>query len=280
VNALVSFITGINSVANVAGRLLFSWVSLVQGEVSITIISAVVGVALLILFKYTSNQKAIGRVRDDINANLLAIKLFKDSLAVTLGSQVKLFLAALKLLVYSIVPMLIMFIPMSLLLAQMGLWYQARPFRVHEDAIVVKLALDRDFDNSVQFALDPLPGIETLVGPVRVYSKKEVYWKLRATKTGEYRLRFRVGDIPFEKEVAVGNWFVRTSPERPGTEFLGALMYPLEKPFAPDSAVRAIEVFYPDRDSKICGTNYWIIYFFVVSMVFAFLFKPILKVRI
>ena len=50
-------------------------------------IAAVTGVLLLVVFKYTSNQRAIKRVRDDINANLLALKLFKDSTAVSLRAQ-------------------------------------------------------------------------------------------------------------------------------------------------------------------------------------------------
>ena len=34
---------------------------------------------MLVAYKYTSNQRAVKRARDDISANLLTLKLFKDN---------------------------------------------------------------------------------------------------------------------------------------------------------------------------------------------------------
>ena len=75
---------------SVAGAL-FAPVAVLPGWLSITMISAVLGVLLLLIFKYTSNQKAIGCIRDKINANLIGAWLFKDSLSVTVKSQLKVF---------------------------------------------------------------------------------------------------------------------------------------------------------------------------------------------
>lgn len=278
-DALVSLLWGVNRATDAIGWLAFSWLAFMPAEVSLTIVSAVIGVLLLFLFKYTSNQNAIGRTRDAINANLLAIKLYKDSIAVALASQARLFVGSLKLLVYSIVPMLIMIVPVSLILAQMGLWYQARPFNVG-DPIIVKLELGRPFDNQTPIALEAAKGVQTVVGPVRVYSKKEVYWKLKAVKSGDHRLVFRVGEKRYEKRLAIGDGLMRLSLKRPGTDFFDVLLHPLEKPFSRGSVVSAITLLYPDSASIVSGTNTWIVYFFVVSMIVAFLFKPVLKVRI
>ena len=73
---------------------------------SLTVISALLGVVLLILFKYTSPQTAIGRVRDKIKSRLLAMKLFKDNIPVVLKSQLQVFIASILLLIYSIPPIL------------------------------------------------------------------------------------------------------------------------------------------------------------------------------
>ena len=73
---------------------------------------------------------------------------------------------------------------------------------------------------------------------------------------------------------------MRLSPKRPGADFADILLYPLEKPFTSDSPVHSISINYPERNSRIYGTDWWIVYFFVVSMIFAFMFKPLLKVRI
>ncbi|MCP4602808.1 MAG: hypothetical protein GY847_20210 [Proteobacteria bacterium] len=277
---LVSLVSWANIVTNAIGGLLLAPVSFIPGWLSITIISAVMGVVLLILFKYTSNQKAIGHVRDDISANLLAIKLFKDNVSVTIKSQARVFGASFKLLYYAIVPMLIMMVPVSLVLAQMGLWYQTRPFQLGDEPIVVKLKLNQNLDVLPDVTLDPLAAAETTVGPVRVESKQEIYWKLRPQKKGDHRLIFHIGNNKYEKHLLVGDGFMRVNPKRPQRDFFDVLLYPLEDPFPLESTVQSINIDYPIRDSWVCGTDWWIIYFFVVSMIFALIFKPFLKVRI
>jgi hypothetical protein len=51
-------------------------------------------------------------------------------------------------------------------------------------------------------------------------------------------------------------------------------MHPAEEPFAPDSIVQSVTIDYPDRLSRTSGTDWWLIYFFIASMVFAFISKP------
>ena len=276
----VQLITWVNVVTNAIGGLLLAPVAAVSGWGSITVISAVLGVLLLVIFKYTSNQMAIGRVRDDIKANLLAVKLFKDSISVTFRSQARVFAGSFKLLFYAIVPMLVMIVPVCLILAQMGMWYQARPLRPSDEPVIVKLKLNNNLDTLPQVTLESLPAARTMIGPVRVFSKKEIYWKIKPIEDGNYNLIFHVGDRRYEKQLAIGDGFMRLSPKRPGPDFSDILLYPLERPFAPDSPVYSISIDYPERDSRISGTNWWIVYFFIASMIFAFIFKPLLKVRI
>ena len=104
-------ITWINVLTNTLGRFVLAPVGFLPGWLSNTIISAVTGIALLIIFKYTSNQNAIGKVRDGIKANLLALWLFKDSIIVTLQSQGRVFKGAFLLLFHALRPMLVMIIP-------------------------------------------------------------------------------------------------------------------------------------------------------------------------
>lgn len=277
---LIQLITWVNVVTNAIGGFFLAPVASVPGWFSITVISAVLGVFLLIIFKYTSNQKAIGCVRDDIKANLLAVKLFKDSFSVTFRSQARVFCASFKLLFYSIVPMLVMIVPVILIMAQMSLWYQARPLLPGDEPVIVRLKLNDNLDTLPQVFLESLPAARTMIGPVRVFTKKEIFWKIKPVEDGNYNLIFHIGDRRYEKQVAVGEGFMRLSPKRPGADFADILLYPLEKPFTSDSPVHSISINYPERDSRINGTDWWIVYFFVVSMIFAFMFKPFLKVRI
>ena len=101
---LAQAITLINSLTNSFGGFCLSPIAATSGWLSITLISAVLGVMLLLIFKYTSNQKAIAGIRDDIKANLLAIKLFRENIAVTFRSQARVFICSFKLLFHSALP--------------------------------------------------------------------------------------------------------------------------------------------------------------------------------
>ncbi len=237
---LVQMAAWLNGPANALGRFLLAPVGWLPGWLSATIISAVTGVLLLVIFKYTSNQRAIKRVRDDIKAHLLALKLFKDSTSVTFRAQGRILLGAFRLMVLSIVPMLVMMAPVCLLLGQLALWYQSRPLRVGEEAVVtVKLGGDHE-----------LPWPEVRLAPTSAV------------------------------EVAVGDGFMRLSAKRPGWSWSDILLHPWERPFRTDSSVESIEIDYPDRVSWTSGTDWWVAYWFVASTVAALCFRPLLNVNI
>ncbi len=166
--------------------------------------------------------------------------------------------------------MLVMVVPISLLLAQLSLWYQARPLRVGEETVVT-LRLDGAEASWPDVRLEPAPPIEVAVGPVRVLAKREVCWSIRARESGYHRMLFRVDDVACEKELAVGEGFMRVSRQRPGWYGMDIVEHPWEKPFASDGCVRSIEIDYPERSSWVSGANSWVIYWFLVSTVAAWL---------
>ena len=279
-NFLVSVIISVNAAVNAIGRFLLAPTGKLPGWLSITAISAVTGLVLMIIYKYTSNQAAIGRVKDHIKANLLALKLFKDSLAVTFRSQGQVFKGAMLLLVHSVQPMLVMIIPVSLLLAQMGLWYQSRPLLPGEETIVTMELNDNEDSSWPQISINSMPSAEVVTGPVRVASKRQVYWQIRTVGNSNVPILFQVDGQKIEKELVIGDGFMQVSTTRPGQKWSDILLNPLEKPFAGDSVVKSISIDYPERRSYIYGSDWWVIYFFIASMVFAVIFKPFLKVRI
>jgi uncharacterized membrane protein (DUF106 family) len=277
---LAQIIVWLNALANAIGQVVLAPVAYLPGWLSATVIAAVTGVLLLVMFKYTSNQKAIKRVRDDIKANLLALKLFKDSALVALRAQGRILVGAFWLMIYAIVPMLIMMAPVLLILGQLALWYQARPLQVGEEAVVT-LKLQGDPASALpEVELQPTDAVQVTVGPVRVRSQREVCWNIQAAKEGKEQLVFRIGDQTFDKELAVGGGFMRVSPLRPGWHWSDVLLNPAEPPFGPESTVQSIEITYPERQSWTSGSNYWVIYWFIVSMVAALCFRKAFNVNI
>lgn len=277
---LAQLVTWINMPVNALAGFMLAPIGMMSGWLSNTILSAMTGVVLLIIFKYTSNQQAIGRIRDDIKAHMLALRLFKENISVTLRAQGRVFAASLLLLLHAIRPMLVMILPVSLLLAQMGLWYQYRPLKIGEESIVA-MKLNGNIESPwPKVNMESMPAAEVIIDQIRVFSKREIFWKIKARKSGYHNIAFQVDEQQVEKELAIGNGFMRVSSKRPGWHFADILLHPWERPFGQDSVVQSVSINYPDRVSRTSGTDWWLIYFFVASLAFALIFKPFLKVRI
>jgi len=279
-DGLARIVVWLNGAANALGRLLLAPIGVLPGWLSATLIAAATGVLLLVVFKYTSNQRAIKWVRDDINAHLLALKLFKDSTSVALRAQGRILLGALRLFVLAVVPMLIMALPVCLILGQLALWYQARPLHVGEGAVIT-LKLNGDAGSSwPDVSIRPTNAVQVTTGPVRVLSKREVCWDVKALAEGYHPLEFQVGETTSGKELAIGDAFLRVSRLRPGWHWSEILLNPYEEPFRPNSPIQSIEIDYPQRSSWTSGTDSWIIYWFVVSMIAALGFRRLLNVNV
>jgi hypothetical protein len=277
---LSQIIVLLNALANALGRPLLAPIASLPGWLSATLVASVTGVFLLFIFKYTSNQAAIKRVRNDIDANLFTLKLFKDATPVVLAAQASMIRGAFQLFVLAVVPMLVMTIPVLLLLGQLSLWYQYRPLRVGEEAVVALKLGGNPGDPFPALALEPISAAAVVTGPVRVPSKREVVWAVKALENGSHRLSFRAGEQTVTKSLTVGDGFMRVSPRRPGWDWYDALLNPAEPTFPATSPVHSVEVAYPDRPSWTSGTDHWVIYWFAVSMIAAFCAKSSLNVNI
>jgi hypothetical protein len=277
---LAHLVVWLNAVANGLGKTLLAPIALLPGWLSATLVAAVTGVLFLVAFKYTSHQQAIKRVRSDIKANLLALKLFKDSAAVAMHAQGRILVGAFWLMLLGFVPFLAMIVPACLLLSQLGLWYQNRPLHVDEEAVVTMKLNGNASAPWPEVYLEPSEAAEVLVGPVRLQSQREICWSIRAREAGYQRLVFHVDGTPTEKDLAIGNRFMRVSSVRPGWDWEEILFNPWEKPFPADSPVQSVTINYPERSSWTSGTDWWIGYWFVVSMLAGLCFRRWLNVNI
>jgi hypothetical protein len=278
-NVLTSVMVALNAVANTLGETLFP-IGLMPAWLSVTLVSIATGAGMMLVFKYTSDQRAIKRARRDIKANLLAVKLFKDSVSVGLRAQKRVFVGSLSVLALALVPMLVMAVPMTLLLAQLGLWYQCAPLQVGGNTVVT-MSLNGEPDTPMpDVELVSSAAVEDTSGPVRVTSQREVCWNIRARVAGYHRVEFRVDGQPVEKELAVGSGLMRVSPVRPEWDWSEALLNPREMPFEGGSVVKRIEIQYPARSSWFSGTDAWVVSWFVLSLLAGFCLRGILKVNL
>jgi hypothetical protein len=273
-------ITWINVPVNFLGKFLFAFIAVMPGWLSNTIISAVVGVLAMFIFKYTSNQSAISKAKDLMKANMLALKLFKDSFTVTMSALGQIYKGVFIRLFHLLRPVLIMTVPFVLVMLQMGLWYQFRPLQPGEEAVVT-MQLDGDVNSPwPQVSMESTPAAEVVIEQTKAFSKRQLYWKIRAKENGLHDLIFNVGSEKVEKELAIGSSLMKVSAQRPGMHFEDILLNPWEKPFTKDSVVQSIGIQYPERSITFFGIPMWMIFFFIVSMVVGGIFMPFLKVKI
>lgn len=245
--------------------------------VGLVILSIVLGVLMLVVFHYTSNQTAIGRARDAITANLLALKFYKDDLRVVLRSQVRILAALGRLQWHMLRPVFIMLLPMLLALGQMGLRYQWRPLHPGETALVQVFLTQQTYLNPPP-SLRAERGATIEVGPLR--GQHDYAWRIRATQPGRHTLSLDVGDTTLTKELVVGDPAQRVSAARTGYRWAAQIMHPAEPLLPAGSSVREVTVSYPGVDSYLHGSGWWLLWFFVLSMLTALALIPVFKTRI
>lgn len=276
---LSNIIHWLNVLANATLGRLFEMIAWMPGWLSLALIGAVTGVLMLLAFKYTSNQTAIRRTRNQIKANLLGLSLFKDDLRVGLGMQANLVKLAGSLLALSVVPMLVMIVPTCLVLSQLAIWYQARPLAAGEHAIVTVQTGD-DLTAVAGMVLTESPAYRLAKGPVRVASERMICWEVEAVEPGRHELQFTWGADRVAKQLAIGEGLMPVSLARPASNWTETLLHPREVPFSVDSPVQSITIDYPERASWTYGTHSWLIAWFLISMIAAFAVKPLLNVNI
>ncbi len=276
----------LNQIANAVGRFLLAPLGFLPEVAGALVVAVVTGILMLIAFKYTSHQSAIKHVRNGIKAELLALSLFKDSVAVSLGSQWRIVQGAIKLILISLIPIGCMVIPVTLLLGQLSLWWQARPLQIGEDVVVTLALNENDKTSWPNVTLQTAPAMEITQGPFRIRSRREMCWQLQARASGYHRLNFVVDGQPVEKEVAVGSDSMRVSIQRPAWDLADILMHPAEPPFQRSSSVKSIRMQYPLETTWTHGRysplffHSWLVFWFIGSTIAAFCFRGILKVNL
>ena len=102
----------------------------------LAVFSVFTAVISLLAVRWTSNQKAIRRVKDLMGAHVLEVRLFPDQLNVVLRAYLTLFGNTLLYLRYALVPLLILSVPLLILFAQLEGYFGRGPVEPGRDFIV------------------------------------------------------------------------------------------------------------------------------------------------
>lgn len=266
----------INSIFDI---LLFPFQSMNQFW-GIFFISILSGLLLIYIFKITSNQKAIKRVKNRIKSHIFEIRLFDLNPSRLFGVLFKILGQNLKYISYSAVPLLFMIIPVILILVQLNFRYGLRAHYPGEKTLL-KIYLAQDTDIlSIHPAIDTKGQAVVDAGPFRNLAGNYIAYQLKVTEPGNdwidielnqgndsYKIRKLFNNLPDKR---------RYSDKKPSGKALDVILYPFEKPVKKTDSgiVKEITMSYNENRISVLGIKmHYIIFFFIFSLAGGFLFK-------
>jgi hypothetical protein len=233
--------------------------------------SVVAGVALLFIFRWTSNPEAIRAARRRAQAELLAVRLYREEPRVVLRAQARFLAAIARYLGQMLVPFAALALPLSLFAAHLDARYGSRALAVGERAVVEVLGTATATDAA---SLEPSEGLAVEAGPVRIPARGEASWRILAKASGPQSVTLVVGERRIDKEVSVSTTARGAAPRRMCAGLVGFFLAPAEPAIDESCAVRRIEVRYPSLEVDFFRwKTSWIVVFLAVSSTVALVLR-------
>jgi len=247
----------------------------------VVVLSLVVGLLMVVLFGYTSDQKAIGIAKDQLKAHLLAVRLYRDQIPVVMGSYGKILRGTGRYLKLAFKPLLYVIIPITLLIVQIDRYLGASPIPPNAPFLLTVNLAGQTSDALNDVTLDLPPEITMTAPPVHIPAENQIVWRLAGSKEGKYEVTVAAAGQSAAKAVCVGSDLPRISTVRLRGHFWSRMFLSAEPALPENSPIESISINYPDRNIEIAGYGMnWIWLFFTLSMVAGFIFKELLGIQI
>jgi hypothetical protein len=246
---------------------------------SLAVVSLLVAVFVLWVFRLTSDQERMRQAKGRMQAGMFEIRLFNDDPGLILRSLVDIQRHNLVYLRLSLVPLLWMIVPLILAFSQLQSIYGYRAFRPGETFLLAMQlreeprAGDRDASRP-EVQLRVPPGLVVETPDLWIPALGEIAWRIRAEQPGRYPVEVRLGNEVAAKEVRVTGDLARLAPVRPQPSFGAQLRYPVEPPLPASGRIRGIRVNYAAADIPVLGRRLpWMVAFFLLGLAFALLLR-------
>ena len=245
-------------------------------------ISAVTGVLMLFVYKYTSNQKAIAQVKDLIKAHLMEAWIYREDVAMMLRAQALVLRANTRYIYLNLKPLMVMIVPVLIILVHLNFRYGMKPLAPGDEVIIKSVRQTAVAADEMDEKLIVPEGVTVQTEGVRIEERGEVSWRVKAMKEGSFPIKITAGDKDYEMTLSAVDFGKRITSRR-GSSFSDAFFYPGEPAMPSDGALKKIEIGYSTLSPAIPGTKWrphWLIQYFILSLVFGLALKGPLKVEI
>jgi hypothetical protein len=225
----------------------------------------------LLVFRFASSQAGIRRAKRLIQAYLLEMRLFRDDLRVVARAQGRVFLLSLRYLLLALPPLAVMLLPMVLVLAQVEARFAHRPLVSGETAMLVVGFDALRADAAVELELPP--GLRAETGALRITSRREVRWLLRAVSAGSHIATVHAGGKSIRIPILVDTTSATVAPLMFRSDDPQILWAPQAPALAAGQPFRGVEVVYPRAGAAVGGLSNACWGLFGLTMILGFVLR-------
>jgi hypothetical protein len=219
------------------------------------------------------------RIKNRIQAHLLEVRLFPDQLGIVSRAYGRILHFTVTYLTYNLKPVAILLLPVVMLMVQLDLRFSRIPLRPHDSFILTARLVEPSALDSDSLRLPQ--GLTLTAPPVNVPALKEVNWRVRADKYGDFLPAVVIAGQMFTKQVVVSKEITRLPVARTRASLVEWFLNPGEQPLPSGGPLRSLEVNYAPRsvDLGYFATD-WLVFFLVVSLVSGLIFKMALGIEL
>ncbi|MCJ7525805.1 MAG: hypothetical protein MUP71_11400 [Candidatus Aminicenantes bacterium] len=238
----------------------------------ILFLSLLTSLFVLVVYRAVSSPQKVKDTKNQIKANILAIRLYRDFWKTIIGSFFKSLYYTGKYFALNLVPLFLLLPLLFLLFVQMDIRYGMRPFRPDE-SITVKAGFKSDI-GAANVEILPNLHYRSTMNPVFITALREVDWKLKAVQSGSTAIAITVNGISVQKNLIIGKNMPALSNKKMAASSLEHFIYPAEKLLAASTPLQYLSIQYPARSISFLGLRtHWLVYYLVLTMVIALALK-------
>ena len=241
----------------------------------ILFLSILMSFVVLWIYKWISSPRLIRAAKDQIKANILAIRLYKDSGRVIAVSFLKSLLYTFKYFGLNFMPILIIIPILFPAFVQMDVRYGMRPFEVGEEIVIKAVLSENPFDLDVE--LQDNEHFKPKMNPVFINAYKDVdrqkpikeaNWKMEAAREGITKIKIKVHDKVYEKNLIIGASRRALSNKKMEESNLEHFIYPAEKLLDGSNELKYIYIQYPGKNISFAGiSTHWLVFNLILVVI-------------
>ena len=241
----------------------------------ILFLSILMSFVVLWIYKWISSPRLIRGAKDQIKANILAIRIYKDSGKVIALSFLKSLFYIFKYFGLNFMPIIVIIPILFPAFVQMDIRYGLRPFKVGEEIVIKAAFSENPFDLDVK--LQNSENFKPKMNPVFINAYKDVdrqkpikeaNWKMEATQEGITKIKIKVKDKVFEKNLIIGASRRALSNKKMEESNLEHFIYPAEKLLDGSNELKYIYIQYPGKNISFAGiSTHWLVFNLILVVI-------------